>query len=91
MMRVIDMKVERADTDFHWGVLVDGLVLNPDGTPEKFGGNMLVDKRLPGKPEDHLRSHFDSLRKVWKERTDTVSAAFIDGLELVAKQVISNG
>ena len=90
-MRVIDMKVERADTDVHWGVVVDGLVVNPDGTPEKFGSNILVDKRLTGKPEDRLGPYFDSLRKVWKERTDTVSSAFIDGLELVAKQVISNG
>lgn len=89
-MRIINMGVTRQDTPIHYGVDVAGTVLDEDGTQLLFGDLIHIDKKLPGDPAARLPPRFVHMKKAWSDKT-TASTDFIDALEVIAKQVISNG
>lgn len=86
-MRPVEVSITRADTDVHWGVDVDSLVVDEKLQAQRFGGEIRVDKRLPGLPSLRVKAHFDGLRDVWKKHSDTPSV-FIDAMEVITKQLI---
>lgn len=86
-MNPVEVNIIRADTDVHWGVNVDSLVVDDKLQAQRFGGEIRIDKRLPGLPSLRVKAHFDGLRDVWKKHSGAPST-FIDAMEMITKQLI---